>query len=438
MINKNVRTVIKSLEAALNKLRNSSVSVVTQNKHLDEMDKQFILSSHETLLNYLNLTEEDVDYMMTLNLTFTNSSSVDTLAACYCSGGIRDLAKSYRSVHGYVSLIVCAFGTIANLLNVIVLTRKELCSVPINRILTGIAIADMLVMLEYVPFACYMYLRPSILSEFTYTGAVFILFHTHFSQVLHTISICLTLTLAIWRYVAIRYPQQSHILCSEQRCQQALSAAFLLPLLICAPSYLNFSIRSTKVLEKSGVVVLYHIDLSQVAKEDDGLLYIVNLWVYAVLIKIFPCLLLTVISYWLINVLYRVNRKKQELKSNTFNMTGAGAEASGGKPKLDRAGKRIDRTTRMLVAVLLLFLITEFPQGILGLLSGILGRCFFKNCYHLFGEIMDILALLNGAINFILYCSMSRQFRTTFNQLFKPKLLRKWAPSHTEVQTTFV
>ncbi|RZF39736.1 hypothetical protein LSTR_LSTR017299, partial [Laodelphax striatellus] len=139
------------------------------------------------------------------------------------------------------------------------------------------------------------------------------------------------------------YPQQSHILCTEQRCHQALSAAFLLPLLICAPSYLNFSIRSTKVLEKSGVVVLYHIDLSQVAKEDDGLLYIVNLWVYAVLIKLFPCLLLTVISYWLINVLYRVNRKKQELKGNTFNMTGTGAEASGAKPKLDRAGKRIDR-----------------------------------------------------------------------------------------------
>ena len=94
----------------------------------------------------------------------------------------------------------------------------------------------------------------------------------------------------------------------------------------------------------------------------------------------------------------------------------------------------------MLVAVLLLFLITEIPQGILGLLSGVLGDCFFRNCYHNFGEVMDILALINGAINFILYCSMSRQFRTTFGQLFKPRIIKKWhhASQQTDVHSTFV
>ena len=34
---------------------------------------------------------------------------------------------------------------------------------------------------------------------------------------------------------------------------------------------------------------------------------------------------------------------------------------------------------------------------------------------------MDILALLNSGINFILYCSMSQQFRSTFQDLFWPK-----------------
>lgn len=41
---------------------------------------------------------------------------------------------------------------------------------------------------------------------------------------------------------------------------------------------------------------------------------------------------------------------------------------------------------------------------------------------------MDVLALINSAINFILYCSMSRQFRNTFNYLFRPKFLDKWLP----------
>lgn len=34
---------------------------------------------------------------------------------------------------------------------------------------------------------------------------------------------------------------------------------------------------------------------------------------------------------------------------------------------------------------------------------------------------MDILALINSAINFILYCVMSRQFRKTFRILFRPR-----------------
>jgi hypothetical protein len=36
---------------------------------------------------------------------------------------------------------------------------------------------------------------------------------------------------------------------------------------------------------------------------------------------------------------------------------------------------------------------------------------------------MDVLALINSAINFILYCAMSRQFRKTFSVLFRPKFL---------------
>lgn len=42
------------------------------------------------------------------------------------------------------------------------------------------------------------------------------------------------------------------------------------------------------------------------------------------------------------------------------------------------------------------------------------------------GDLIDILALINSGINFILYCSMSRQFRKTFIVLFQPKFLNRW------------
>lgn len=72
----------------------------------------------------------------------------------------------------------------------------------------------------------------------------------------------------------------------------------------------------------------------------------------------------------------------------------------------------------LLVAVLILFLITEFPQGILGLMSGVMEICFFNACYPPFGEAMDLLALVNASTDFVLYGLMSRQFRTTFKSLF--------------------
>ncbi|XP_054283627.1 G-protein coupled receptor dmsr-1-like [Macrosteles quadrilineatus] len=388
-----------------------------------------LLSNHSEsslqLMNLLNLTEEDFAIMMNMSsqrlaVNHTQFHVREETTPCYW---LRDPSTRYRQLHGYIALLVCVFGTIANVLNVVVLTRKEMAAAPINRILTAIAVADMLVMLDYIPFAIYMYIvrYPNESPDFSYAGALFILFHMHFSQILHTISICLTLILALWRYFAIRYPQKSQQLCSDHNCTLALALAFALPPIICIPSYLVFSVRSTHVIEKHQVVTLYFLGLSDLARERNELLYNVNFWVYAVVIKLIPCVVLTIVSYYLITMLYEVNERRQRLKGD------------GSKGE-----KRVDRTTRMLVAVLLLFLITEVPQGVLGLLSGTLGRQFFKNCYHQFGELMDILALINGAINFILYCSMSQQFRTTFSQLFKPKMLSKWAPPDTEHKTSFV
>lgn len=47
-----------------------------------------------------------------------------------------------------------------------------------------------------------------------------------------------------------------------------------------------------------------------------------------------------------------------------------------------------------------------------------LGEPFHSNIYNNLGEVMDLLALINNGVNFILYCTMSRQFRKTFQKTF--------------------
>ncbi|XP_037782094.1 uncharacterized protein LOC119578601 [Penaeus monodon] len=72
----------------------------------------------------------------------------------------------------------------------------------------------------------------------------------------------------------------------------------------------------------------------------------------------------------------------------------------------------------MLLVVMLLFLLTEMPQGLLTGLSLIYGPEFFTDCYMQLADPMDLLALINSTINFVLYCAMSVQFRYTFASMY--------------------
>ena len=98
----------------------------------------------------------------------------------------------------------------------------------------------------------------------------------------------------------------------------------------------------------------------------------------------------------------------------------------------------------MLLLVVVLFLVTEFPQGVTNLLNGNCATVqpayvpprqlaalhpvtnllngiltgFVDEIYASLGDLLDILALINNGINFLLYCTMSKQFRDTFIQLF--------------------
>ncbi|KAE9524563.1 hypothetical protein AGLY_014613 [Aphis glycines] len=172
-------------------------------------------------------------------------------------------------------------------------------------------------------------------------------------------------------------------------------------------------------------VTLYYVNVSDLATST--YLADINFWVYSVVIKIIPCVALTVLSLRLICALLEAKRRRAKL-------TGSGRKSADKE-------RQTDRTTRMLLAVLMLFLITEFPQGILGLLTLLLGKRFFQDCYQNMGEVMDMLALVNSAINFILYCVMSRQFRNTFSLLFLPSWISKvesQALSHGNPTTTQV
>jgi hypothetical protein len=75
-----------------------------------------------------------------------------------------------------------------------------------NAILTGLAVADLLVMVSYAPYAFHTFVRPSRDERvrFSYPWTLYTLLHANSSVVLHTVSIWLTVLLAVFRYNALR------------------------------------------------------------------------------------------------------------------------------------------------------------------------------------------------------------------------------------------
>ncbi|KAG8190891.1 hypothetical protein JTE90_010316 [Oedothorax gibbosus] len=343
------------------------------------------------------------------NYSLENSSYTDNLfendeSLPYYGEYLARFQSQYILYHGYLTLAFCIFGITANILNIIVLTRRKMIS-PTNAILTGIAVADMLVMLSYLPYTFHTYIRTEIsdIERYSYGWTLFTLFHSLFTVVCHTISTWLTVTVAIWRFLFISFPQNASIWCSMFRAKWAIAMTYVFSAIFCIPIYLTFTVY---VFKSTAGDIMYRVDFSEIASQHNRLLEKTNFWIFSVITKLVPCVALTGISLGLIKVLYERNKRRQILKGSANN------------------DKHHDRTTRMLLAVLLLFLFTEFPAGLLSLLSGILGSDFHQHVYMNVGEVMDALAMINSAINFIIYCSMSQQFRNTFALMFFPRFFK--------------
>ncbi|GAB1598396.1 sex peptide receptor-like [Argonauta hians] len=308
----------------------------------------------------------------------------------------------YAAVHGYIACIVCIFGVLTNILNIIVLTRKNMIS-PSNIILTGLAISDGLTMSLYFPFALnnYIIYGPNPPESYDSIGdARFLLAYAMCSVVVHSISIWLTVTLALFRYIFIRYPRKGTHLCNIPRAKVAVILVTIVTTIVCAPNSATLQIKSITKFNSTE----WHVDFRE-DNEGEIILKKMNFWVQAFIHKLLPSVLLTILSILLVKTMQDVEVRRKRLLSR-----------SGRTDDESSRERKTNRTTKMLLTVVVLFLVTETPHGIFILIGSF--HTFFQKYYFYLGDTLDILTLINSGINFVLYCTMSKQFRETFIRIF--------------------
>ncbi|CAG5124409.1 unnamed protein product [Candidula unifasciata] len=353
----------------------------------------------------------DLNGVDCMHVTFIPGiASIDTVQ------GLNDFSNSYGGIHGYVAVAVCLFGVLSNSANIVVLTRKNMAS-STNTILLWLAVADLLTMVDYLPFAIHFYVmepadatrQPFSTPEFSWI--CFLLFHASFSIVCHTIAIWLTIALAIFRYIFICKPTRGSYYCSQQRACYVVVTVIILTIVLCIPNYTINTYQFHHTANETFLINIstesyYYPDI-RMATPEFKMIFLVNNWVQAILIKLVPCFMLVTLTLLLLNAMHNAYRKRLKLKSQ------------GRRAESDKHGEH-NRTTGMLLAVVILFTITELPQGILTLMN-IFVDCFTTTVYYKLGDLLDIMALINNSVNFVLYCTMSKQFRTTFASIFCPR-----------------
>lgn len=78
-----------------------------------------------------------------------------------------------------------------------------------------------------------------------------------------------------------------------------------------------------------------------------------------------------------------------------------------------------DQTSNALLAIVILFLICEVPIAVI-LSASLINEEIYIYVVLKTHAFFQLMRLINASLNFILYCIMSAQFRSTFAEIFYP------------------
>ena len=318
-------------------------------------------------------------------------------------------------IYGYISPILVVFTIVTNTLVCIVLLKKNMRS-PTNALLVGLALSDMLTGIWSVPCFIYFYTLSRYKEYVPFDWcAVYHLLVFHLPTVFHTASIWLTVALAVQRYIYVCHPIRAKRWCSIPIVIKGSLIVYAISILSHFFMFVNRMYLYVQVPSKENPG-LYNVSACvmktpPLIEQNEDILFSSYYWFRVIFIHLIPCLSLVVLNGILVRAMRAAQRRRETLL----------------KQNRKTECKRIydsNCTTLMLVAVVGVFLLVEFPLGITFILL-IVSNTFnivimtndTQNTATLF---TNLFILLSYPINFFIYCGMSRQFRNTFKQLFLP------------------
>ncbi|KAI6225635.1 Blue-sensitive opsin [Aphelenchoides besseyi] len=371
---------------------------------------------------------------MTKGCTELESEEI-LMAMEYYEKMLSSVAAMYNSFHTPIYLVLCFLGVLANSCFIVVLCRRTMRKNPFNYFLIAIAICDLTLMASYFIFKQVEFCNPIY---FSYLWTVVTLAYAITSVLFHSLSLWLTVMMAVLRYLVLR--ESTTTGSSKLNTYRSAWIGILIAVII---SLIGNALNMIRYQIKDGGMA--YVPLKCYVNDSEYAHYFTpgqkvhnyqliqpsfwscawdrfSFWTAGVILKIIPCALLTIFMIQMIRLLIEARDRKARLCSTPGSACGSQGPGSsnGGKGQAER-------TTMMLIFIVAVFLLCELPQGILVIATGSTKTVRYA-LPHL-GNFVDLLSLLNSSINFLLYAFMSQVFRSELVLMFGvclPQSVRNW------------
>lgn len=315
-------------------------------------------------------------------------------------------------INGYIAPVLILLTVVTNSLVIAVLLKKHMRS-PTNVLLAGMAFSDMMTGVIPLPVFIYFFSMGRY-EDYVPLGwcVPYKMLYENIPTIFHTASIWLTVGLAVQRYIYICHSLQARTWCTISNVLRATVIVYIVAVLSQLTRFIDFYTVPVTVPSFTKPNETYTGCLcpvrSWVTRHED-MYQNIYFWFRIIFIHLVPCISLVVLNGLLISAMRKAQvRRMQLLKQN--------------KKSESRKLKESNCTTLMLVAVVGLFLLVEFPLGIIMTLyvtdNTFDLKLFSGEIYSIMTSMSNFFILLSYPLNFFIYCGMSRQFRETFKRLF--------------------
>lgn len=323
------------------------------------------------------------------------------------------LNQRYASLAFYVNNIIvpviCLFGIVGNILNLVVLTRKQLQR-SMDRLEKSVSVGLVALAASDV-ISCVLFMMTSLVQEQTlysplesHLSLYFKIYQEALVNVFLLCSTWLTINMALGRYFAICHPLQARGFISLRGTRIAVACVFVGSVIATLPRFWHYyetTVSCNELLPNASRPVPHDCPCRFHTKTTYGLYrnnqFVFGYGLFCSVVSIFiPLIILTICNVCLIRALRRSYRMQSLYRANKPNDSG-------------------HRITPTLIALIVLFTVLVAPADFV-----VFARLVDSISYTAFKMatmITNVLLLINFAINFVLYCVVNVQFRKTVRDI---------------------